>query len=82
MKPYLTWAVYALCLSFAVCCEAADSTPITINCDALQSLPVTYREQRIEIAASGFSRPSASRPTLVLSAHGLAGSQFFQDSAI
>ena len=55
MKTYLTWAVYALCLSLAVCCEASDAAPITINCDTLQSSPVTNLEQRIEIAASGFS---------------------------
>ena len=40
---------------FAVCCEASDAAPITINCDALQSSPVTNLEQRIEIAASGIS---------------------------
>ena len=55
MKTYLTWAVYALSLSLAVCCEAADSAPITINCDTLQSSHVTNLEQRIEIAAPGFS---------------------------
>ena len=55
MKTYLTWAVYALSLSLAVCCEASDSAPITINCDTLQSSPVTNLEQRIEIAAPGFS---------------------------
>lgn len=53
MKTHLNCAVFTLCLSLAVCCEAADSTPI--NCDTLQSSPVTNLEQRIEIAASGFS---------------------------
>jgi hypothetical protein len=55
MKTHLNCAVFTLSLSLAVCCEAADSTPITINCDTLQSSPVTNLEQRIEIAASGFS---------------------------
>lgn len=55
MKTHLNCAVFTLCLALAVCCEAADSTPITINCDALQSSPVTNPEQRIEIAAPGFS---------------------------
>src|SRR6267142_1385313 len=55
MKTHLNCAVFTLCLSLAVCCEAADSTPITINCDTLQSSPVTNLEQRIEIAAPGFS---------------------------
>ena len=44
-----------LCLPLAVYCEAADSSPITINCDTLQSSAVTNLEQRIEVAAPGFS---------------------------
>ena len=53
MKPYLNRAVYVLCLLLPVYCEAADSSPITINCDMLQSVAVT--NQRIEVAAPGFS---------------------------
>ena len=55
MKPCLTWAVYALSLLLAVCYEASDAALITPNCDTLKSLPVTHLEQRIEIAAPGFS---------------------------
>ncbi|HEX2929818.1 MAG TPA: hypothetical protein VHV54_08910 [Candidatus Binatia bacterium] len=55
IKPYLACAVYALSLSLAVCCKAADAAPVTSNCDALKSLPVTSPEQRIEITTPGFS---------------------------
>jgi hypothetical protein len=55
MKPYLACAVCALCLSLAICCEAANAAPVTPRCEALKSLPVTSPEQRIEITAPGFS---------------------------
>jgi hypothetical protein len=55
VKTYLKWTAYVLCLAVAVCCEAADSTPIALTCDALKSSPVTNLDQRIEIAAPGFS---------------------------
>lgn len=55
MKTHLNCAVFILSLSLAVCCKAADAAPITPNCDTLKSLPVTNPEQRIEIAAPGFS---------------------------
>jgi hypothetical protein len=55
MKPHLTWAVSLLCFTVAVCCEAAESAPITISCDSLQSSAVTNLGQRVEIVAQGFS---------------------------
>jgi hypothetical protein len=55
MKPHLKWAVYLLCFTVAVCCEAADSAPITLSCDTLQTSAVTDLGKRVEIVAQGFS---------------------------
>src|SRR5687768_6374814 len=55
MKAYLVWAAYAVCLMGAVCCDAASSTPVRLDCEMLRGSPVTDLEQRIEIATQGFS---------------------------
>ena len=44
-----------MCFTLAVCCEAAESAPITVSCDTLQSSAVTNLGQRVEILAQGFS---------------------------
>jgi hypothetical protein len=46
MKSHFNWAVYFLCFTLAICCEAAESAPITLSCDTLQSSAVTYLGQR------------------------------------
>jgi len=55
MKNYLKRAVYGLCFTAAVCCDAATFTSITLDCHTLQTSAVINPEQRIEIAAQGFS---------------------------
>jgi hypothetical protein len=55
MKTYLNFVVYSLCFTVAVCCDAADFEPITVNCDTLRSTAVTNLDQRLEIGVQGFS---------------------------
>jgi hypothetical protein len=55
MKVSINTAVFSLCLAAAAFCSAADVAPIPPDCKVLQSLAVTKKEQRIEIAAHGFS---------------------------
>jgi hypothetical protein len=52
---YIYTAVFCSCLIVAVLCSAADFVPTPPDCKALQSSPVTKLDQRIEIAAPGFS---------------------------
>ncbi len=56
MKTYLSWASCFLFFTAAVCCDAADLAPApSLSCAEVQSLAVEKPDQRIEIAAQGFS---------------------------
>jgi hypothetical protein len=55
MKTYVCPAVVCLSVMVAAFCGAADVMPGPLHCQMLQSAAVTKLEQRIEIAAQGFS---------------------------
>ena len=55
MKAYVHWAVCSLYLTVAAFCGAASFTPVPLNCNMLDSSPVTNPDKRIEVSASGFS---------------------------
>ena len=55
MKAYVHWAVCFLGLTVAAFCGAASFTPVPLNCNMLDSSPVTNPDKRIEVSASGFS---------------------------
>lgn len=78
MKPHLKWAVYFLCFTVAVCCEAADSAPITLSCDRLQTSAVTDLGKRVEIAAQGFSVLPPQGERWCYRAISSAGGSFFK----
>jgi hypothetical protein len=55
MKTYVHWAVCSPYLAVAALCGAASFTPVPLNCNMLDSSPVTNPDKRIEVSASGFS---------------------------
>lgn len=55
MKTYVHWAACSLYLTVAAFSDAASFTPIPLNCNMLDSSPVTNRDKRIEVSALGFS---------------------------
>jgi hypothetical protein len=55
MKTYVYWAVCSLYLTVAAFCGAASFTPVPLNCNMLDSSPVTNLDKRIEVSALGFS---------------------------
>jgi hypothetical protein len=78
MKPHLKWAVYLLCFTVAVCCEAAESAPITLSCETLQTSAVTDLGQRVEIVAHGFSILPPQGQGWCYRAMASAGGSFFK----
>lgn len=55
MKPCLSFAIYALCLAAAVCCDAASFIPPALDCEKLEYSTVINPEKPFEIAAHAFS---------------------------
>jgi hypothetical protein len=53
VKTHACWLVCGLCLALAGICSAADSISIPLNCKGLQASGAG--QQRIEVAAAGFS---------------------------
>jgi hypothetical protein len=78
MKPDLRWAIYFLCFTVAVCCDAAESAPITLNCETLQTSAVTDLGQRVEIVAHGFSILPPQGQGWCYRAMASAGGSFFK----
>jgi hypothetical protein len=55
MKICLNFAVCVLCLTEAICCDAAGFMPPALDCDKLEYSAVINPEKPFEIAAQGFS---------------------------
>lgn len=76
MKAYVHWAVCSLYLTVAPFCGAASFTPVPLNCNMLDSSPVTNPDKRIEVSASGFSVLPPQGEKLVRQIISLARAQF------
>jgi len=79
MKIYLIWASCLLFFTAAVCCDAADSASAPwLSCAEVQSLAVEEPDQRIEIAARGFSVLPPQGEHWCYRLTGTAGVSFFK----
>jgi hypothetical protein len=55
VKTFVQWAVCYMSLTVTGISGAAGFTPVPVNCSMVQSSAVTNLDQRIEVAAAGFS---------------------------
>jgi hypothetical protein len=77
MRCYVSSALCCLCVGFAAFCNAADVTSIPGDCEALRGSAVNL-EQRIEIAAHGFSVLPPQGERWCYSLLALSGVSFFK----